>query len=60
MPRSQISVAACNQAFGRVNAGPPSVRWPDFDALQRTMLQVGGGLIAALLGVIAALVGTQL
>jgi hypothetical protein len=33
-----------------------------FDALQRTMLQVGGGLIAALMGVIAtlmALVVTQ-
>jgi len=31
-----------------------------FDALQRTMLQVGGGVIAALIGVIAALIATQL
>ncbi|HXS33180.1 MAG TPA: hypothetical protein VN758_05325 [Solirubrobacterales bacterium] len=28
-----------------------------FDSLQRTMLQIGGGLIAALVGLIATLVG---
>lgn len=28
-----------------------------FDALQRTMLQVGGGMIAAVIGLIAALIG---
>jgi division protein CdvB (Snf7/Vps24/ESCRT-III family) len=30
-----------------------------FDAMQRTTLQVGGGMIAALLGVMATLVITQ-
>ena len=30
-----------------------------FDAFQRTMLQIGAGTIAALIGVIAALIATQ-
>jgi hypothetical protein len=28
-----------------------------FDALQRTLLQLGGGLLAALIGLLAALIG---
>lgn len=31
-----------------------------FDALQRTLLQLGGGLLAALVVLLAALIGTQL
>lgn len=48
-----------DEGFGRVDADLRALNGR-FDALQRTMLQVGGGLIAALMGVIAALVGTQL
>lgn len=41
---------------GRMDAGFARVG-DRFDAFQRTMLQIGGGVIAALLGLLGALIG---
>jgi hypothetical protein len=45
-----------DQGFARVDADLRGIRGEmtaRFDALQRTMLQLGGGMIAALIGLIA-------
>lgn len=48
-----------DEGFNRIDAELRALN-ARFDALQRTMLQIGGGMVFALIGVIAALIGTQL
>jgi hypothetical protein len=45
--------------FARVDADLQALNGR-FDALQRTMLQIGGAIVAALIGLIAVLIATQL
>jgi len=52
-----------DKRFDRVDADIRDLRGEmntRFDALQRTLLQIGGGMIAALVAGFAALVATQL
>jgi hypothetical protein len=48
-----------DEGFRRIDADLRALN-ARFDALQRTMLQVGGGVIVALIGLIATQLATQL